>query len=130
LGFSVTCNRDSAMHPVAADPEALSRALWNLLENAVKYSGTSRRIEVEVSRRGGAVAIAVRDHGIGIPAVEQKRIFHKFVRGEAAKSGGIKGTGLGLATVRHIVDAHGGTVDVCSGEGRGSAFTITLPAKE
>ncbi len=130
LGFAVTCGLDSAAYPVAADREALSRALWNLLDNAVKYSGASRAIEVEVRRADGVVSIGVRDHGIGIPAAEQKRIFQKFVRGEAARSGGIKGTGLGLAMVRHIVDAHGGTVEVRSAAGEGSAFTIALPAKE
>lgn len=130
LGFAVTCSLDSAAYPVAADREALSRALWNLLDNAAKYSGTSREIEVEVRRTNGVVSIGVRDHGIGIPAAEQKRIFQKFVRGAAARSEGIKGTGLGLAMVRHIVDAHGGTVDVRSAAGEGSAFTIVLPAKE
>jgi signal transduction histidine kinase len=130
LGFVVTCSLDSAAYPVDADREALSRALWNLLDNAVKYSGASRAIEVEVRRTDGAVSIGVRDHGIGIPAAEQKRIFQKFVRGAAARSAGIKGTGLGLAMVRHIVDAHGGKVGVTSAPGEGSAFTIALPAKE
>jgi signal transduction histidine kinase len=130
LGFVVTCSLDSTAYPVDADREALSRALWNLLDNAVKYSGAGRQIEVEVRRSDGVVSIGVRDHGIGIPAAEQKRIFQKFVRGAAARSGGIKGTGLGLAMVRHIVDAHGGAVEVRSAAGEGSAFTIVLPAKE
>jgi signal transduction histidine kinase len=129
LGFAVTCSLDSVAYPVAADREALSRALWNLLDNAVKYSGASREIQVEVRRADGGVSIGVRDHGIGIPAAEQKRLFQKFVRGAAARSAGIKGTGLGLAMVRHIVNAHGGTVDVRSVAGEGSAFTIVLPAK-
>jgi len=129
LGFEVKCASDSGAHPVSADPEALSRALWNLLDNAVKYSGASREIEVHVGRANGAVSIAVSDRGVGIPAAEQETIFQKFVRGKASTSGGILGTGLGLAMVRHIVEAHGGTVNLKSTEGKGSTFTIVLPAK-
>ncbi len=128
--FAITCRLDSVASPVAADREALSRAVWNLLDNAVKYSGASREIEVEVTRRNGLVFIGVRDHGIGIPSPEVKRIFQKFVRGAAANSGGIRGTGLGLAMIRHIVDAHGGTVGVRSVAGEGSTFTIALPVEE
>jgi signal transduction histidine kinase len=128
-GFTVNCSSDSGPHPVSADPDALSRALWNLLDNAVKYSGNSRNVGVEVSRKNGSVSIAVRDHGIGIPASEQKAVFQKFVRGAASISGGIRGTGLGLAMVRHIVEAHSGTVNLQSQEGRGSIFTIVLPAR-
>ena len=128
-GFTVNCSSDSGPHPVSADPDALSRALWNLLDNAVKYSGNSRDVGVEVSRANGSVSIAVSDQGIGIPASEQKVVFQKFVRGAASISGGIRGTGLGLAMVRHIVEAHSGTVNLQSQEGQGSTFTIVLPAK-
>jgi signal transduction histidine kinase len=128
-GFAVQCSVDSGEYLVDADSEALSRALWNLLDNGAKYSGESRRLELAVGRADSAVAIAVRDHGTGIPASEQKRIFQKFVRGEAAKSQGIKGTGIGLTMVRHIVHAHGGSVNVKSAPGEGSTFTIVLPAR-
>lgn len=129
-GFDVRCKSDSAPHPVTADSDALSRALWNLLDNAVKYSGDSRTVELRVSRANGTVAIAVRDQGIGIPASERTAIFQKFVRGAASMSGGIRGTGLGLAMVRHIVEAHHGTIELQSVEGRGSTFTIVLPARD
>ena len=128
LGFNVQCHSDTGRYPISADDEALSRALWNLLDNAVKYSGASRYVQVSVSRANGSVSIAVRDYGIGIPASEQKSVFQKFVRGAASKSGGIRGTGLGLAMVRHIVEAHGGTVNLESVDGKGSTFTIVLPA--
>src|SRR5215475_13146564 len=105
-------------HSISGDAEALSRALWNLLDNAVKYSGNSRDVQVNVSRANGSVSIAVRDHGIGIPPAEQKSVFQKFVRGAASTASGIRGTGLGLAMVRHIVDAHGGTVNLQSSEGK------------
>src|SRR5262249_21455436 len=65
--FVLDCSADSGAHVVSADAEALSRALWNLLDNAVKYSGASRNVEVRVSRANGTISIGVRDHGIGIP---------------------------------------------------------------
>lgn len=114
---------------VKADREALAQALWNLLDNAVKYSGDSAAVHVEVEA-GNPVAIRVRDRGFGIPPSERKRIFRKFVRGSSAKAYGVKGTGIGLAMVKHIVDAHGGKVIVESEPGRGSTFTILLPEGE
>lgn len=113
---------------VDVDPEAFARALWNLLDNAIKYSGASPTVFVTVDVRDGAVAISVRDRGVGIPRHEHDEIFTKFVRGRASREHGIKGTGIGLAMVRHIVEAHGGTVSVESTPGDGSTFTIVLPA--
>jgi len=112
---------------VKADREALAQALWNLLDNAVKYSGGSSVIHVEVEA-GNRIAIRVRDQGFGISPSEKNRIFRKFVRGSSAKAFGVKGTGIGLAMVKHIVDAHGGKVLVASECGKGSTFTILLPA--
>ena len=100
------------------------QARW--LDNAVKYSGDSQTGRVEVEGNG-AVAIRVRDSGYGIAPSERKAIFRKFARGAAALEHGVKGTGIGLATVKHIVDAHGGKVTVDSDVGRGSTFTIELP---
>jgi len=113
-----------------ADAEALVRALWNLLDNAVKYSAHHRTVWVEMRRDDGRIAIAVRDRGIGIAAGEQATIFDKFVRGASAGQVGAKGTGIGLAMVRHIVNAHGGTVTVESECGAGSTFTLHLPLEE
>jgi len=109
-----------------ADPEALERALWNLLDNAVKYSPECRTVWVELAAEGSQVAIRVRDRGVGIAAGEQKRVFQKFVRGEGAS--GVTGTGIGLAMVRHIVRAHRGRIRVESQPGVGSTFTVLLPA--
>jgi signal transduction histidine kinase len=128
--FDVRCSVEPGEHLVQADPEALSRALWNLLDNAVKYSSERPEIEVSVGRTDGAVTISVRDHGIGISAADQKRIFQKFVRLPSAASQGVKGSGIGLAMVQHIVAAHRGRVLVASVEHEGSTFTIALPQQE
>jgi two-component system phosphate regulon sensor histidine kinase PhoR len=109
-----------------ADADALGHALWNLLDNAVKYSPAPHAVSVSVRRRG--IAIAVEDQGFGIPARERQNVFRKFVRGSDTQRRGIKGTGLGLAIVSHIVAAHRGRVELDSEEGRGSTFTIVLPA--
>jgi signal transduction histidine kinase len=112
---------------VDADSEALGRAIWNLLDNAVKYSPDTHNVEIVVECRGGQVRIEIRDHGIGIPASERSAIFSKFKRGEQARKRGIKGTGIGLAIVDEIVKAHHGSVESDSEPDRGSTFTIVLP---
>lgn len=126
-GYQVAFRSEDGACPVHADREAIGRAVWNLLDNAVKYSPDERAIAVNVGRVNGTVAIRVRDQGAGIPAAEQAHIFEKFVRGSASELRGVKGTGIGLAMVRHIVKAHGGDVGVESAPGHGSTFTIQLP---
>ena len=125
--FSIECAVPEGAVPIDGDREALAQALWNLLDNAVKYSGDSRTVGVEVDDGGKLVAIRVRDQGLGITPAERRRIFEKFARGSSAAAAGVKGTGIGLAMVRHIVDAHGGRVKVESQPGDGSTFTIELP---
>ncbi len=112
---------------VNADRTVLGSAVWNLLDNAVKYSPGGQKIWVDVRKEGGRAAIRVRDQGPGIPVSEQKRIFEKFTRGEAARRSGIEGTGVGLAMVHRIMTAHGGEVRLESEPGRGSTFTLLLP---
>jgi signal transduction histidine kinase len=129
-GYEIVFDSGSGGVEIGADPEALSRAFWNLLDNAVKYSPDSRCVEVGLDRDNGTVAFSVRDHGIGIPAHERHTIFARFHRGAQARQLGIKGTGIGLAMVHHIVGAHHGRVEVESRPGDGSTFTIILPVKE
>jgi len=112
---------------IEADREAISIALRNLVDNALKYSPDQPTVWVEWGRENESVAIRVRDTGPGIPPAERKQIFNKFVRGTAAASAGVKGTGVGLAMVNHIVRAHGGEVRVTSEPGQGSTFTVLLP---
>jgi signal transduction histidine kinase len=112
---------------LCADATALGHALWNLLDNAVKYSPEARPVHVSVARHPRGIAISVRDEGLGVPAGERREIFRKFVRGRKAGELGIKGTGLGLAMVSHIVEAHGGAIELESEEGKGSTFRLVLP---
>lgn len=126
-GRQVLCAVEEGLPPIRADRDALSRALWNLLENAAKYSEPGSPIRVFARRQGDAVLLAVGDEGVGIPPEERDHIFQKFVRGGNAKRAGIRGVGIGLALVRRIVEAHGGSVRLDSELGRGSTFTLVLP---
>jgi len=123
---------DSPGEPVMAraDREALGTVLWNLLDNAVKYSPQGKTISVQVTHTGRHGLIKVKDQGVGIPVHEQKEIFRKFVRGAAARSLSVKGTGIGLAAATMIVAAHGGEITVESAPGQGSTFRVALPAVE
>ena len=113
---------------IQGDAEALSQALLNLLNNAIKYSREDKQIKVEVATREGLVRVSVTDHGIGVAKADQKRIFEKFYRAEDSLVHETKGSGLGLALVSHIMEAHGGSVELQSAPGRGSTFTLVLPA--
>ncbi len=124
--IEVSAQEDTPL--VRADRAALACAIWNLIDNAAKYSPECPTVWADVERAGGFAAIRIRDRGIGIPAAEQAHIFDKFVRGEAAKESSIRGTGVGLAMVHHIVEAHRGELQLQSKTGEGSAFTVLLPA--
>jgi nitrogen-specific signal transduction histidine kinase len=127
-GFTTTFDAPDAPLPhIPLDPDAISQAVVNLLDNAVKYSGAAREIAVTVARSGGDVTISVTDRGIGIPREEQSRIFERFYRVGTGLVHDVKGSGLGLALVKHIVEAHGGAVTIASEPGRGSTFTMSLP---
>jgi signal transduction histidine kinase len=125
-GFQVATNVAPDVW-LLADREALGRALWNLLDNAVKYSADSRRIELQAQRRDRFFVWSVKDYGIGIPASERSMVFHRFYRGNEAQRTGIRGTGIGLAMVEQIARAHGGEVSVISEPGAGSVFTFSIP---
>ncbi len=114
---------------VSIDADAIGQALHNLLDNAVKYSGDAKEIAVRVAGEGDFLVLSVQDHGIGIPRGEQEKVFDRFHRVGTALVHEVKGSGLGLSIVRHIVQVHGGRVSVESGPGAGSTFTIRLPIR-
>jgi two-component system phosphate regulon sensor histidine kinase PhoR len=113
---------------VHADRGAMSDALLNLLTNAYKYGGDPPHIEVGFELRGKEARVTVRDNGRGIPAVEHTRIFQKFYRVDDRLSREREGSGLGLAIVKHVMKAHDGHVELVSDAGKGSEFSLVLPA--
>ena len=127
-GLSLTYQGPEGELPdMMLDASAIDRAVANLLDNAVKYSNGGDRVEVRLSAEDGDAQVAVTDHGIGIPREEQERIFERFHRVSTGLVHDVRGSGLGLALVHHIVEAHGGRITVDSRLGEGSTFTIHLP---
>jgi signal transduction histidine kinase len=114
--------------PVWADGEALVTVLLNLLDNAIKYSGADKHVAVRGYTREGLVCLEVEDNGIGFQKRVARRIFERFFQVDRDRVGSIAGVGLGLSIVKHVVDAHGGKIQVVSQPGKGSRFTICLPA--
>jgi two-component system sensor histidine kinase SenX3 len=115
---------------VYGDHNLLVTAVRNLLDNAVSYSPPNTRVGVGVSQRAGLVEIAVVDQGIGIAASEQERVFERFYRVDPARSRDTGGTGLGLSIVKHVAADHGGDVQMWSEPGKGSTFTLRIPAAD
>jgi len=115
--------------PVYADPLRLERIIYNLLENAVKYSPQGREIKVTVKPDKEQLVIGVSDRGVGISPVDQAKLFAPFQRLEESRPGGARGVGLGLLVCQRLVEAHGGRIWVESKPGRGSTFFFTLPLK-
>ncbi|MBA7479824.1 Adaptive-response sensory-kinase SasA [subsurface metagenome] len=113
--------------PVYADPLRLERILYNLLENAVKYSPQGGEIKVTVKPNKEQLVIGVSDRGVGISPADQARLFAPFQRLEESRPGGTRGVGLGLLVCQRLVEAHGGRIWVESKPGRGSTFFFTLP---
>ncbi|HWS85830.1 MAG TPA: HAMP domain-containing sensor histidine kinase [Pyrinomonadaceae bacterium] len=126
-GFDVQTNIRPDLPPVSIDRDAMARAISNLLDNAIKYSGEVKRISVTAETLGSHLSVEIADRGIGIPRAEQAKIFEKFYRVGDGLVHDVKGSGLGLSLVKHIIEAHHGTISVESEVGQGSRFRILLP---
>jgi signal transduction histidine kinase len=112
------------------DRELMEYAVYNLLTNAIKYSPAETVVTVSATRDHSRLRIAVRDQGIGMDEKELRSIFKKFYRTKKAEASGEVGTGIGLSIVEQIVNHHGGRMEVTSSPGKGSCFTMVLPASE
>ncbi|MDI1450681.1 HAMP domain-containing sensor histidine kinase [Polyangium sp. 6x1] len=113
------------------DARAMELAIINLLDNAFKYAKDGERVDVDVASEDGSVVVRVSDRGPGIDPDEQERIFERFVRGRRAGEQRIRGSGIGLALVKHIAESHGGSIEVKSPvteDGKGSVFVLRIPA--
>mgnify|MGYP003325972728 FL=1 len=124
IDLQVDC--DAAVE-ASVNPPLLEQAVINLVDNAIKYSSDGKAVRLAARADAGGLSIVVRDEGCGIEAEHLPRLFERFYRVDKARSRKLGGTGLGLSIVKHIVQAHGGTVSVESRPGAGSTFTIQLP---
>jgi two-component system, OmpR family, phosphate regulon sensor histidine kinase PhoR len=125
--LALNVNLPEALPAVRGDSNSLQEVLQNLLDNALQYTPDGGKIDVSASCSDSRVIVTVADTGIGIPQVEQERIFERFYRVDAARSREAGGTGLGLSIARHIMDAHGGRLWVESAVGEGSRFHFSIP---
>jgi len=115
---------------IEADELRFKQVVVNLLTNAVKFTPAGGTISVEVTGTDDRVVLEVRDSGIGIATEDQPLVFERFFRGAAAADGAVSGSGLGLAVVKAIVDAHAGVVGVDSAEGKGTTVRVELPVRQ
>ena len=111
---------------VHADMDKIQQVLYNLVDNAIKFSGYDSVIEIETTEKGGKVFVSVKDNGIGIPKEDQNQIWERFYKTDLSRGKDKKGTGLGLSIVREIIRAHGENISLVSTQGVGSKFTFTL----
>jgi two-component system phosphate regulon sensor histidine kinase PhoR len=111
---------------VRLDERALEIAVINLIDNAMKYAQDGTRVAVSVRQAQGTLEIRVADQGPGIAAEDRKRIFERFVRGKATQEKPVRGSGIGLALVKHIAEAHGGKAWVEPNTPRGSVFVLSV----
>ncbi len=126
-GFKFNLIAGKDIPSIKADPEAISEAVINLIDNAVKYSDQNKEITITTGIEKENIFIEVKDNGIGISPDDQKKIFDKFYRVSTGLVHNSKGTGLGLSLVKHIVDAHKGKIELKSTPGKGSIFKLIFP---
>lgn len=129
-GFEVHGQIDEGLPVMRFDREAMASALVNLLSNAMKFSPDRKEVVVRLFRRGESAVIQVEDKGIGVSSSDLAGIFKRFYRAKNTVVSETRGSGLGLTLVKHTAEAHGGTIEVESGPGKGSIFSIVLPLSE
>ncbi|MEP0862160.1 MAG: HAMP domain-containing histidine kinase [Ignavibacterium sp.] len=126
-GFKFEKQLTENLPEVNADAEAISEAIINLIDNAVKYSADLKEVTLKTISTGNGVIVEVTDKGIGISPEDQKKVFDKFFRVSSGLIHNVKGTGIGLSLVKQIIEAHKGTIELVSEPGKGSTFRIILP---
>jgi signal transduction histidine kinase/tetratricopeptide (TPR) repeat protein len=129
-GFSIQLDMENSLPPIMTDRDSLIQAVNNVIDNAIKYSGKVKKVEVKAFKENKNLVIEVKDFGIGIGKEERDKIFDRFYRGGDELTRTVKGSGLGLTLVKQIVEAHHGSVQVESEPGQGSTFSIKLPLEE
>jgi signal transduction histidine kinase len=127
LGFEIKSKLSGKLVMSKIDKDAISQVLLNLLSNAVKFSDNRKYIGVEVRKNSTSALISVTDHGMGISKEQLKKIFDKFYRVPTPEVKETRGNGLGLTLAKHIIEAHGGSIEVESEVDKGSKFTIIIP---
>ena len=126
-GFDIRYNRPDRVPVIKADKNAILQVFYNLVDNAIKFSGTSRQIDISLFSRDDELLFCVKDYGIGISGKDQEKIFDRFYRGTEPQRLGIRGSGIGLTIVKKIVENHGGYLTLESKLGEGSTFTVRMP---
>jgi two-component system phosphate regulon sensor histidine kinase PhoR len=126
-GFAVMMQPGENLSAIHADREAVAEALINMLDNAVKYSAGEKYVRIKTGQTDSMIFIEVEDHGIGIDKHHHKKIFETFYRVSTGLTNNVKGSGLGLSLVKHIMDAHGGVIELESIPGKGSKFRLLFP---
>ena len=115
---------------VHADRSKIQQVLYNLLDNAIKFSNPQSTVTIETTERGEKIFTSVRDYGIGIPKEDLSKIWERFYKSDLSRGKDKKGTGLGLAIVREIIQAHNENINVISTEGVGTEFIFSLPKSD
>ncbi|MBA7544315.1 Alkaline phosphatase synthesis sensor protein PhoR [subsurface metagenome] len=129
-GFNISLTIPGPLPDIVFDREALEQVIHNLIDNACKYSGESKTIEVQLFPKGSKIVISVRDQGVGIRKEDQDKIFSRFYRAGEELTQTVKGSGIGLTIVKQIVEAHKGEITVESSPGKGSIFNVKLPVSQ
>ena len=125
IGIELVLSGDELF--VKADTERIKQVLYNLVDNAIKFSNPDSIIKIETTEKGNKIFVSVKDHGIGIPKDQLGQVFDRFYKTDISRGKDKKGTGLGLSIAREIIRAHGENINVISTEGIGTEFIFSLP---